>query len=568
MLQGFDLWKLLAGLGIFLFGMFLMEEAIRKLAGRSFKRLIREYTSGKLKAIASGTFVTAILQSSSAVSLMILAFVGAGIMSMENAIGVILGSNIGTTVTAWLVASLGFSVHIESFALPLIGIGGLGIIFLGSSERYSNLSKLLVGFGFLFMGIDYMKLSVEVFTAQFDLSQIPHYGIWLYLVIGLLLTALMQSSSATIAIVLTTLHAGIISFSDAAALVIGANVGTTVTVLLGAIGGVRVKKRVAFSHFAFNLVTGIVALVLLPVLTYSITRLIDTEQNPVIGIALFHTIFNLVGVILFLPFIGLFARLLIRMFPDKKTDLAQFLPNTTPEISDAAIAAVRMESMHLVRKVLRYNLNILNIDEKLVFSNENLAPLQKLPKPVSKEAMYINLKLLQSEIFSFAAAIQAHELPPEESLELNRYLHATRMALHSAKTIKDIRHDFDEFENADNAFLNDEYTHFRKRLIEGYLRIDKILGRNGETDRMKSILKQLKELKERDQQFISEVTRVANTNAISNLQVSTALLVNRALVQSSRQILLAIRELTLSNEESSQFDQIQEIHDELLENEG
>ena len=135
MLQGFDIWRLLAGLGIFLFGMYLMEESIKKLSGRSFKRLIREYTTGKMKSIFSGIFATSVLQSSSAVSLMILAFVGAGIMSMENAIGVILGSNIGTTVTAWIVATLGFKISIESFALPLIGSGGLGLIFLGHSEK-------------------------------------------------------------------------------------------------------------------------------------------------------------------------------------------------------------------------------------------------------------------------------------------------------------------------------------------------------------------------------------------------------------------------------------------------
>ena len=156
MVEGFDIWKLLAGLGIFLFGMFLMEESIKKLSGKSFKKYIREYTTGKIKSILSGIFSTAVLQSSSAVSLMVLAFVGAGIMTMENAIGVILGSNIGTTITAWIVAFLGFKVSIESFALPLIGIGGLGLIFLGNSVKYANLSKLVVSFGFLFMGLEYI----------------------------------------------------------------------------------------------------------------------------------------------------------------------------------------------------------------------------------------------------------------------------------------------------------------------------------------------------------------------------------------------------------------------------
>jgi phosphate:Na+ symporter len=175
--ESLDIWKLLAGLGIFLFGMFLMEESIKNLAGRSFKGFIRNSTKGILRSVASGTLVTGILQSSSAVSLMVLAFVGAGIMAMENAIGVILGSNLGTTVTAWIVAFFGFKVNIEDYSLPLIGLGGLGLIFLGKSVRYSNISKLLVGFGFLFMGLDYMKTSVEAMTQSFDVSSLPDYGI-------------------------------------------------------------------------------------------------------------------------------------------------------------------------------------------------------------------------------------------------------------------------------------------------------------------------------------------------------------------------------------------------------
>ena len=138
----FDLWKLLAGLGIFLFGMFLLEDSVKALSGKAFRRIIRLYTNGRLKAIGSGTLSTAILQSSSAVSLMVLAFVGAGVMSIENAIGVIMGSNIGTTFTAWIVATLGFKIKIESFALPFIGIGGIGLIF------FRNSSPLIFNFKF------------------------------------------------------------------------------------------------------------------------------------------------------------------------------------------------------------------------------------------------------------------------------------------------------------------------------------------------------------------------------------------------------------------------------------
>jgi phosphate:Na+ symporter len=549
LLEDFDIWKLLAGLGIFMFGMFLMEESIKKFSGRAFKRLIRQYTTGKMKSIFSGMFVTSILQSSSAVSLMVLAFVGAGIMTMENAIGVILGSNLGTTITAWIVASFGFKLDIASFALPLIGTGGLGIIFLGRSERYSNISKLLVGFGFLFMGLDYMKESVEIFATNFDVALMPDYGILVYLAVGVLLTAIMQSSSATMAITLTTLNAGIISFDSAAGMVIGANVGTTVTILLGAIGSVQVKKRVAYSHFVFNIITAVLALILMPLLTYIVLQVFDAKDNAVVGLALFHTLFNFIGIIALFPFIHLLAKLLTKLFPDKKTELTVYLNNTTTDVPEAGISAIKNETLHLINKVLRYNLKVLNIDDKLVFSDFDYSNSTVKKRRITHEAMYDNLKMLQGEIFTFSAGVQSHEFEENESNELNSYLHGARMALHSAKTLKDIKHNLDSFEQADNVFLNDQYTHFRKRLIETYLKIDKLIKEN-EKHSTKSMQKIMKQIKKDDIEFVKLTTQAINRKNISDIEVSTALIVNRAFVQSSKQILDSIGELLLSDEES------------------
>ncbi len=543
-----------------------MEESIKKLSGKSFKRLIREYTTGKIKSILSGIFATSLLQSSSAVSLMILAFVGAGIMSMENAIGVILGSNIGTTATAWIVAFLGFKVSIESFALPIIGVGGLGLIFLGASEKYANISKLVVGFGFLFMGLDYMKGSMENFTETLDIETISDYGIFTYLGVGILLTAVMQSSSATIAIVLTALNLAIISFESAAAMVIGANLGTTVTILLGAIKGIPVKKRVAFSHFVFNLVTGAVALALLPVLVYLVLLVVDIEMDAVIGLALFHTIFNLLGVLLVLPFIKILAKVLIRVFPDKMTEVTLFINNSTTEIAEAAIAALRKETLHLAKNTLHHNVAILRVDENLVFSEVSAGSDKRHNKP-SPQNSYENLKLLQADIFTFAVGIQSNELTETESKDLNRYLHAARMALHSAKILKDVGHNFDDFDNSDNTFLNEQNEHFRRRLVATYLNIHKIILQDGDRNLTKAILKMMKQLKNEDQAFLVRITKAINDKQIQSIEVSTAIIVNRAFVQSSRQELLAFKELLLSNQENELFDDVEEITEQLNDNE-
>lgn len=339
--EHFDSWKFLAGLGIFLFGMHLLEASVKSLSGKTFRRMIRLYTNSTLRAIGSGSLVTAVLQSSSAVSLMVLAFVGAGVLSMENAIGVMMGSNIGTTFTAWIVATLGFKLKIESFAYPLIGIGGIGLIFLGSYPKLLQASKLLIGFGFLFLGLDYMKLSVEGLAQSLNLDRISGFGLWLYLLMGIVITALMQSSSASIAIVLTALNSQLINFNMGVAMVIGANVGTTITVLLGSIGSVQPKKRVGFSHLIFNVVTAVVAFLSLPALVWCIGLFFHIESNNVMGLALFHTLFNILGVVIFFPFIGLLSRFLFKLFPDHKAILTLYIDKTPSEVPDAATMALK-----------------------------------------------------------------------------------------------------------------------------------------------------------------------------------------------------------------------------------
>jgi len=551
MSETFDIWKLLAGLGIFLFGMFLMEEAVKNLAGRSFKKFIRTSTTGRIRSIVSGASVTAILQSSSAVSLMVLAFVGAGIMAMDNAIGVILGSNIGTTVTAWIVAYFGFKIDIEAFSLPLIGIGGLGLIFLGKSERYSNLSRLLVGFGFLFMGLDYMKQSVTELTETFDIASLPDYGIIVYALVGILLTATMQSSSATIAIVLTALNAHVIGFHMAAAMVVGANVGTTATVILGAIGGTQTKKRVALSHFTFNLVSAIIGLALLPVLVMLIELIIGSPtENAVIGVALYHTLFNTIGVLVFVPFIGILAKLLIKVYPDKVTQVTEFLHNVSPTVSDAAIAGIQNEITHLIKETLEYNLKTLRIDVSLVFAGK--------PKStkLSLDEHYEKLNLLQAEIFSFASIMQTEELDTQETALVNRQLHAARMALHSAKAIKDVRHNFDDFDASESPFVTQTNAEFRKRLIELYLKLSGLLGETQHAEVASKLNRSLKRIAKEDTAFVKSIAEQTSKGALQDMEISDLLLVNRAFIQSSRQLIFAIKEMTLNDDEVKLFDQL------------
>ncbi|MCB0385035.1 MAG: Na/Pi cotransporter family protein, partial [Bdellovibrionales bacterium] len=258
-MEKIEYWKFIAGLGFFLFGMTRMEEALKELAGRSFKRFLRHYTTNHFLSIINGALTTAVLQSSSVVTLMILAFVGAEIITLGNALGIILGANLGTTFTGWVVASLGFKMDLEALVLPLIGIGCSGLVFLGPRFRFYHFLAFMAGLGFLFMGLDFMKSSMETLSQSVSLEFLAGWGAFAYLLFGAGFTALIQSSSATMMITLSALNADILTLHQAAALVIGADLGTTVTALLGAAQGTPTKKRVAMAHFLFNLVTDLLA---------------------------------------------------------------------------------------------------------------------------------------------------------------------------------------------------------------------------------------------------------------------------------------------------------------------
>lgn len=549
-----DFWEFLAGLGIFMFGMFLLEESIRNLSGRAFKGFIRKYTENTVKAVLTGTFATAILQSSSAVTLMVLAFTGAGIMSLQNGIGVVLGSNLGTTLTSWVVASLGFKVSIEALALPFIGIGGLGLIFLGKSPKGSNISKLSVGFGFLFMGLDYMKRSIETMASEELLTLIPDYGPLIYVMVGFVLTAALQSSSASMAVVLSALHSGLIDYTDATAMVIGTNLGTTITVMMGAVGGSTVKKRVGMGHFLFNVITAIIALILLPLLTQLVFDVVGLSSDPVLGLALFHTLFNLMGVLLFMPFLPLFAKLLEKAVPEKRLETSMFISKTTPDVPEAAIESLRQEVNSLIERAMEHNLNMLHIDPKLVITNTSN---EVRGEKKTLEMQYAHLKLVQAEVYAFAAQMQGQEMSEEEASVLNRLLSAVRYAVSSAKTLKDVKPDIEGMEDSDNPHLYDRYADFRRKIIENYMHLEQVLLKDKELENLPRLVKRMKRIMAEDAQLMQELMRGLQVHQIPAEQISALLSANRAFTLSARQMLLAVKDFKLSIHDAGLFENLE-----------
>jgi phosphate:Na+ symporter len=404
-----------------------------------------------------------------------------------------------------------------------------------------------------------MKGSVENFADKFDLNQFPNISLWFYVLVGTLVTAVMQASAATIAIVLTALNSQLITFDMGIAMVIGANVGTTITVLIGAIGGVPAKKRVALSHLIFNLVTGILAFISIPILVRIINIFLNVQSSSLMGLALFHTLFNVLGVAIFFPFVGLFSRMLVKLYPDFKPVLTIYIDQTPTEVLDAATDALRKEIVHLLQECQLYNLQLLRIDTKLVFDDDT--PLEKnLKKKFTLDDLYASIKLLHAEIFTYYSRIQNQKLNETEAKELERLIFASRNIMNALKNFKGVRHNMDEFDGSDNLFLNSQYKLFRKRLLELYHNMSRIFQLEDKEEQYRSLLAAFSQVEKADNTFIKNISKAVSRHNIQEIDIASLLLVNRLFTQSCRMQIYCLKDLLLSLELINSFDRALDVN--------
>jgi phosphate:Na+ symporter len=351
-------FKLLGGLGLFLLGMVLLTDGLKAYAGEALRQALVRFTGTPLKAFASGALVTALVQSSSATTVTVIGFVSAGLLTLPQALGVIMGASLGTTGTGWIVAVLGLKVSVGFYALPLVGVGAF--LRLLASGRAKSLGLALAGFGLIFIGIETLQAGMAGLAGAINLARVPAGG-WegrlVAVTLGIVLTVLMQSSSAAVATTLTALHTQAVNFEQAASLVIGAAIGTTVTGALAAIGGSVAARRTALAHVLFNLATGIIALASLPGFLRAIAWMqshLGLEADA-ISLAAFHTAFIAVGVVLFLPFVHPCAHLLERWLPETGPALTRHLDTTLLHVPAVALEAtdraLRQTASELFRAV-------------------------------------------------------------------------------------------------------------------------------------------------------------------------------------------------------------------------
>lgn len=351
--------SILGGIGLFLLGMVLMTEGLRSAAGDALRRLLIRLTGGPIESLLSGAAMTALVQSSSATTLTTIGFVSAGLLTFPQAVGVIFGANLGTTSTAWLVSAVGLKFKVSLIALPLVGAGTLMKVLSGG--RHAFIGQAIAGFGLIFVGIDFLQDGMQTLSSRIDPAIFPKAtiaGSLLLVGAGIVMTVLMQSSSAAIATTLAALASGTITLAQGAALVIGQNVGTTVTAFLAAIGASVAAKRTALAHILFNAITGVVAFLLIPVLLRLIRWIGD--GGDAVTLAAFHTTFNLLGVALLLPFIGRFADLVTRLIPERGNPLTRNLDASVRGISPVAVEAARRTARSIASVVFEVLVEMLN----------------------------------------------------------------------------------------------------------------------------------------------------------------------------------------------------------------
>ncbi|AOY89661.1 Na/Pi cotransporter [Marinobacter salinus] len=379
------LFQILGGLALFLLAMEMMTNGLKSAAGHHLRHMLGHWTRTPLSGFGAGILITGIVQSSSAVTVATIGFVNAGLLNLAQSLGVVFGANLGTTMTGWLVSLVGFGFKIEAFAMPLLATG-VAIKLLSREQRNQSLGEALAGFALFFLGLSVLKDSLGQLTVGLDSADVLGQGLMLplFVLFGFLATVLTQSSSAALAIILSAAASNLLSLQDAAAAVIGANLGTTSTAAIAVLKATANARRLALGHVIFNLVTGAIAILILPIMLWlvaAVTNWLELNTNAAMSLAIFHTLFNLLGAAIMLPLLQPLARVLGRMFRSKEEDNAQprFLDDTlinTPELAVGAVDQEMKRLIALIRGLLR-----------VCVDREALKPAQLEPKTAAAQSL-------------------------------------------------------------------------------------------------------------------------------------------------------------------------------------
>jgi len=504
LLLGYGFWAsaefktVAAGVAIFLFGMLSLEEGFKTFTGGTLEKILKASTNRLWKSMAFGVVTTTIMQSSSLVSVITISFLSAGLLELSSAIGIIFGANLGTTTGAWLVAGFGLKVNLSAYAMPML-VFGILLIFQ-KPKNLKGAGYILTGLGFLFLGIHYMKEGFDSFGQTINLAEysIAGYpGVFAFAGIGVLATVVMQSSHATLVLILAALAAQQISYENALALAIGSNVGTTITAIIGSLGSSADGKRLAIAHLVFNVVTGIIAIVGI----YQLMRFVGwvsaylgiAAENYTLQLAVFHSVFNLLGIIVMLPLLNWLVKFLERLFADQPFEVEQpvYLSEATRSMPEAAVEAVRKETARL------YDLAVSVITDGLSIQRDALQSGKK-PKQVVKQSSAVidedidtlyetKLKSLYGKIVEFVIHAKGGYAEGRLKEELHELRNAGQHVIEAVKGVKHFKKNLTRSIRSDNVYIRKQYDLLRRLIVRVLREIDTVRSTPEESESILSL---------------------------------------------------------------------------------
>lgn len=520
-----DIKIILYGVALFLIGMFFMETGFKKFTGGTFELLLEKMTNNRIKAVLTGITITGILQSSTLVSLMLLSFFKADIITLTQSIGVVFGTNVGTTLSSWLVATYGMKLNTAVLAIPLIIIG----MFLRfSNDNKKGIGEVFVGISFLFLGIQEMKSGFTELQQTIDLTQYAitgYKGMFLYILIGIIVTITIPSSVAVMALIIAAIASNQIIMENAIAMIIGTNIGTTVTIMLGSIESNHQGKRMALAHFLFNFKMAIIACTLfvfiIPTLQYISPYLHIDKNNEVLQIVMFHTLFNLIGVILFLPFIKYFVKLVVYLIkPERQYIKPKYLDNSVLEVQTAATKAIAKEFKNLYKITRDLMLNALYLNKENVLSMKveddiclNIYDKKKVNVTTEHEKKIL---AVYGAIIKYSILIK-EKINEKEQEKMDNVISRSRKLNDLIQDIKEIQQNIYKYRR--NQIMSNEYNKIRSRIGKTLKEIEEI--RKGKLTDIQLLEKIEKfELKIKKADEVNESKIKQNLEKLNNVEIS------------------------------------------------
>lgn len=553
------------GVCIFLYAMIVLENSFSMFAG--IESFLKKATSSKISSFNFGLLTTAIMQSSGLVSVLAISFLSAGLISLISGLAIIYGANLGTVTGAWLVAGLGLKVDIASYAMPLIVVGMLFIF--NKSDKIKGCGYFLFSIGLLFLGIAYMKSGFDNIKDTINLSKYAMSGVsglLVYTLIGLIMTVVMQSSHATLTLAITALGANQITYENSVAIAIGSNVGSTIMAIIGSFNANSEGKKLTVAHVIFNVTSAIITLIFINFFifitdeTAKIAGVRDDDYT--IKLAIFHTYFNVTGVLLFYPLTNLMEKLLNKFIKSEhkrsKVDTAYYLNEDSAQFSDSATEVLVKEVKHLysnASSIIAKSISISKEDINSPLSPEEVIRSRQQPIKMDFDELYNNrFKEIYSQIIDFAVLASSNS----KKEDMGKFMDLRRVALLLAEALKDIKNsqpNVYKFITSNNPYIKTEYDKLRIKLLKSLRIMAKMANLKDDYD-LKTELKELKEIYNDYNNDELALDTLLGGKKISNT-MATSLMNDTALIQGVTKKLLKIVEIIFTH--SNQNDDFEVI---------